>query len=313
MTLRGTYAKFFRAPNLPDRLENLNTSGVLTLPDASALGGVARALVWTGNNADLVAERGRSWTLGFDFKSAAVPGLAVGLTYFDTRLINRVEETPFSLDATSDPLYATYVTRNPTAAERAQVCDHSSFQSVGFDCRTVPVGLILDLRLHNAATVITRGFDLAAEYRVATVLGQLKLGLLATDLLEFSRTAVAGGPLQNLLNTENEPIDLRLRASATWDYRGFGLMAFLNFTDSYRQFITDSRRTVASWTTLDLRLSYELGDMRSASGSAQVALNVQNLFNRPPPLLNNPLGVGYDEENGDLLGRVVSLNVRYRW
>ena len=140
----------------------------------------------------------------------------------------------------------------------------------------------------------------------------MKLGLLATDLLEYSRANLPGSALQSLLNTENQPIDLRLRGSASWEYRAFGVVGFVNYTDSYRQFITDSTRTIPSWTTLDLRLTVQLGDSRG-QGSTQLALNVENLFNREPPFVNNGIGVGYDQENGDLLGRLVSFTLKYRW
>ena len=143
--------------------------------------------------------------------------------------------------------------------------------------------------------------------------GQLKLGLLATDLFEFSRSDLPGGPLQNLLSTANQPIDLRWRGSASWDYRGLGIVGVLNYTDSYRQFITDTKRTIPSWTTLDLGLTFELGDSTAGSGTL-LRLNVENVFNRAPPFVNNAAaGIGYDQENGDLLGRLLSISVKYRW
>jgi outer membrane receptor protein involved in Fe transport len=311
ITLRGTWSRMFRPPNLPDRVESTNGSGLLTLPDPTAPNQRTQALIWTGNNADLQAERGRSWTLGLDFRSDSVPGLTFGLTYFDTHLIDRVEDMPFSFNSLEDPLYGALVKRNPTLAQRAEVCSRSSFQGDSAACLNAPIGAIVDLRLRNAATVITRGIDFNAEYRVPRVAGQMKLGLLATDLLQYSRADLAGGPIQNLLNTENQPVDLRLRGSASWDYRGFGIVGFLNYTDSYRQSLTDTTRTIPSWTTLDLRLTFELGD--STAGGAQLALNVENLFNRAPPFVNNPVGIGYDQENADLLGRLVSFNIKYRW
>jgi len=313
VSFRGTWSRAFRAPNLPDRVESANTSGILALPDATAPGHKTQTLIWTGNNAGLQAERGHSWTLGLDLKADSLPGLVVGLTYFNTRLIDRVESTPFSFAALEDPLYSALVTRDPTPAERAAVCSRSSFQGTADACLNSPIGAVLDLRLRNAATVTTRGMDLNAEYRVPRVPGQLKLGLLATELFEFSRADLAGGPTQNLLNTENQPIDLRLRGSASWEYHGFGVAGFVNYTDSYRQFVTDSTRTIPSWTTLDLRLSMNLGDSDAGSGT-QLSLNVQNLFNRMPPFVNDPVeAVGYDQENGDLLGRLVSFNIKFRW
>jgi outer membrane receptor protein involved in Fe transport/urease accessory protein UreE len=314
IALRGTWSKSFRAPNLSDRLETNNASGIVNLPDPSSPSGQVTTLVWAGNNADLQAEHGRTWTIGADFKSEHLPGLSFGLTYFDTHLVNRVDITPFSfgaLEPAEQSLYAAFITRNPSSAQQAQVCGRSTFQGLNSTCLNAPIGAILDVRLHNDTSVITRGIDFNAEYKVPKVPGQLTLGLLATNLLQYSRANTAQGPLQDLLNTEHEPIDWRLRGTASWDYRGLGVVGSLNYTDSYRQFPTDNTRTVASWTTADLRVAYHFGD--DPAQGAQVALNIENLFNALPPYLNNPVGVGYDQENGDLLGRMVSLSITYRW
>ncbi len=45
----------------------------------------------------------------------------------------------------------------------------------------------------------------------------------------------------------------------------------------------------------------------------ELALNIQNLADRTSPFVNNALGIGYDPENGDLTGRLVSLTLRKRW
>ena len=42
-------------------------------------------------------------------------------------------------------------------------------------------------------------------------------------------------------------------------------------------------------------------------------MSVQNLTNRAPPFVDNAVGVGYDQENADLLGRFVSVNAKVRW
>jgi hypothetical protein len=40
-----------------------------------------------------------------------------------------------------------------------------------------------------------------------------------------------------------------------------------------------------------------------------VALDLLKAFNQLPPFLNNSVGVGYDQENGDLTGRMARLTV----
>ena len=93
------------------------------------------------------------------------------------------------------------------------------------------------------------------------------------------------------------------------------MAGFINFENSYRDTISVPSRGVAPWTTVDLQLSYQTPvDAFGWLGNTQVALNVQNLFNVNPPFLNNAaVGIGYDQENADLYGRLVSFEVRKRW
>jgi hypothetical protein len=59
----------------------------------------------------------------------------------------------------------------------------------------------------------------------------------------------------------------------------------------------------------------EAGEFGSRPGQqVQTSLRISNVLNASPPFLNNFLEhIGYDEENGNLLGRMVSLTVRERW
>ena len=94
-----------------------------------------------------------------------------------------------------------------------------------------------------------------------------------------------------------------------------GVATFVNFENRYRDTLSVPNRGVSAWTTVDLQLSYETtGDALGWLGHAQFVLNTQNLFDVDPPFLNNnAAGVGYDQENADLYGRMVSFEVRKRW
>jgi outer membrane receptor protein involved in Fe transport len=114
-------------------------------------------------------------------------------------------------------------------------------------------------------------------------------------------------------NTQNNPLAVHLRGSVGWQSSGWGVFSFVNFSGSYRDRQTQPARGVSSWTTLDLQLRYEFpGDSSPVRGTSLI-LEAQNVFDRYPPFLNNPLGIGYDQENGDLSGRVLSLTVRKKW
>jgi outer membrane receptor protein involved in Fe transport len=73
--------------------------------------------------------------------------------------------------------------------------------------------------------------------------------------------------------------------------------------------------SVASWTTADLRFAYTFNTaMAFRPRSTEVGLNCENVFNRYSPFaINRVASLGYDQENGDLSGRTVTLSIGVRW
>src|SRR5262249_32620671 len=122
-------------------------------------------------------------------------------------------------------------------------------------------------------------------------------------------------PEARLLNTQNNPINLKLRGTMSWQQRFWGATLGINFQNSYRDTASQPNRNVRSYTTMDAQLRYApptLGG--SLLQNTLLELNVLNLFNSSPPFLNNAVaGLGYDQENADPYGRMVSIQVRKSW
>ena len=109
------------------------------------------------------------------------------------------------------------------------------------------------------------------------------------------------------VSTQNYPIDLKLRAEARWAYRGFDVSAYGNFLNHYTYVGSVPARHVSSLTTFDVHAAYALG-------ATTFELGVDNLLDRDPPFLNNAAAaIEYDQENGDLIGRMVNFTVRTKW
>src|SRR5262249_44779485 len=82
LTVRGTYAKSFRAPTL-DQLTPLPLYYTLAAVDAQSPSGFTDTLVNQGQGqSSLRAERAKSFTFGIDVKPPTRPGLAVSASYF---------------------------------------------------------------------------------------------------------------------------------------------------------------------------------------------------------------------------------------
>jgi len=103
-----------------------------------------------------------------------------------------------------------------------------------------------------------------------------------------------------------------LRATAGWQYRGWGTLVAANFTNSYRDIASVPQRRIDAWTTVDLQLRYDFPeDSHPWLQGVRIELNARNLFNVDPPFLNNQaVDLAYDQENANPYGRVLSLQVR---
>ncbi len=313
VTLRGTYSESFRPPGLLDLDESTNFYVFLPTRNPQT-GGVSNVMLWGGKNRDLREENARSWTAGLELEPARLPGSVLALTFFDTEFVDRLSQPAFAADLLSNPAFSAMVTRDPSADYRANVCSRAPQAASGGNCLTTPIAAIVDFRTRNDAAVKTQGFDLLARYTRDSSLGRLSLGLNGTYLFEFSEARASNLPLQNKVSTPTYPINLRVRTSARWQRGGLDISAYVNYLNSYLDTASLPRRHVDSWTTLDLHATYSLGTpLRSWVGDTTLSLGVDNLLDTEPPFLNNPIGIGYDQENGDLTGRIVSITLRKKW
>lgn len=315
VTLQGSYSTSFRPPGLLDLDESNNAWAIQPLRDAQT-GQLVNVLIWGGKNRDLHQETAHSWTAGVEFEPEQHPETALALTYFDTDFTDRLSRPSFSTDLLSNPTLSALVTRSPSPEYRADVCSRAPRAgSVAGDCLNTPIGAIADLRTRNDAIVETRGIDMLARYERASKLGRFSFSLNGTYLLSFAEAKAASLRLTERVSTQSYPIDLKMRATVRWQRGGFDVATYVNFLNDYHDTASNPQRRIASWTTLDIHAAYTFS---AASGGwlddTTLALGAENLFDKDPPFLNNAgAGIGYDQENGDLTGRMVSFTVRKKW
>ncbi len=315
LKLRETFARSARPPTLADLDESRNEVALYDLPDAAAPGGFARALVLFGGNSRAKEEYARSSRLGVDYTSTATIGLSVSATFFATTIYNQLQSTAATTTMLADPYYSPLVTRNPTAAQIASICGHVLFtQGTTAGCEASPAMAIIDLRIRNLGTTMTSGVDFRAAYQRDTDLGDVEFALNGTWIREFAESQVSGEPLISWLNTQNEPVNLRMRPEAGWKLAGFQAVAAVNFTNRYWDVSSTPVRPVGTWTTMDLKLSYEVRGENSWLQGLTIQLDAQNVFNVNPPFLNNRVtDIGYDQENAAPYGRMVVVKGSWRW
>ena len=315
LALRATWSRAVRPPTLVDLDTGHNQVGLGTLADPTAPGGVSSALVLVGGNPEVQPERARSWTAGLDLVPAQAPGLSMSLTYFETVFSGRIQSPDTTGNVLTEPADAPFVTHNPTTAQIAALCSQGTYVG-GTQSQCIASGAqaLVDTRVRNLARLLTRGIDFNTGYRHPLPLGTLQLGLNGSYLLSFSQADSPDQPLQSVLSTQNEPINLRMRATAGWGLGGFSTLVAANFANGYHDTASIPQRRIDSWTTIDLQLRYDFPERSGWLHGTRLVLNARNVFNVDPPFLNNQLAdIGYDQENANPYGRVLSLEIRKRW
>jgi iron complex outermembrane recepter protein len=315
--LHSTWTLSARPPSLGDLNDSHNQAAIVSLADPTVPRGITEALILEGGDPSVTDERSVSWTNAVEFAPDSAPGLSLSATYFQTLFENGLEQPVFGGNLLSNPYYAPIVTRNPTATQIVNVCSRATFpQGTTAQCETLPVGAIVDLRLRNLSRIQTSGLDFSQAYRHQVGHGELDIALDGTWILQYAQAQTPTQPLYSSLDTQNNPIDLRLRGSLGWRYGRFRTVSAVNFTNGYRDTASVPQRRVRSWTTVDMKLIYDMpgGESGSWLDQTRVQLDAQNVFNIDPPFLNNQvMGIGYDQENANPYGRILRLTLVKRW
>lgn len=313
LALRATYGTSFRAPNMPELYQLANNAPVLS----QTASGQVLSMLLSGGNRDLEPETARTWSLGFDYDSAAVPGLKVSGSWFDVEFTDQIG-TPVLSDpanALKNSAFAPFVTyvdpvNRPEDLARIQaLMAASTSANIGlFPAQAYRA--IIDARFVNTGSVRVRGIDASASYGFQRGADRFDLAASFSYLIDFERRFTPTAPVTNSLDLPGQPVDLRGRVSASWTRGAYGASLALNYVDAYK---AETGAKIDAWATTDLQLRWAPENQGKALEGLALALNVQNLFDVDPPFYDGPTGIGYDPANADPLGRYVSLQLTKRW
>jgi iron complex outermembrane recepter protein len=314
---RATYGTSFQAPLL-NQLNPVPFEVVpLPEPDPTS-GGVTNTLSVFGGNPDLKPEKARTWTVGLDFTPHAEPDFHASATYYNISFTDVIADPEFSVDLANvlseeAILGPSIIQRNPDPARVQQlVASQGYVNPFGIDPATN--GAIFDSRVHNLSSMRTRGFDLDGSWASQTAIGNIELGLNGTYIFRFDTQFTSNASTVSILNSEYDPVDLRMRGRVILRRGGLTFASFVNFTNSYQENDTATARPISSWTTVDETVRYLFNSEHGPLADASVLLSVTNLFDKAPPYAANPVfGINFDGANANALGRFISLQLSKRW
>lgn len=326
--LRATWGTSFKAPrlvDLEDTVFNRSVAFIRFFPDPESPTGVTRGIRVQGVNPALREETATVWTTGLDLRPEFTRGFELSLTYYDIEYKDRVATggTPGRQDSVlfEEDIWASIINRNPTQAEIDALCIGPPNNPQPTSCAgTLQPGVIVDFRLRNLALMSVRGLDFSVEQSLYTRIGALSFGINGNYTFENERAAVRGAPSVDILDAFDNPPSLRLRGTASWQHRGWGAHATLNYSPAYDdpggQFAQGSGsvtapREIGSWTTVDVGLSYRTPSDSGWFGDTTLVFNAVNIFDEDPPWVNT--SSGYDAANADPYGRLISFQITKGW
>ena len=320
LKLRASWGRSFRAPTLDDLYDtSQDIAASVLLPDPKSPTGRSLVLVQQGSNPALRQETARTWTAGFDVAPPYLGGSTLSLTYYSIDYDNRIAQPaagdPFGILELGNE-WASVITRNPTQAQIAAICNGPVYQGSAASCLASAPAAIIDGRLANLASTRTAGLDLEAHQLLHDGAGNFELGLLGNYVLAFDQSVSAAAPATAILDTMGNPLALRLRGTLAWARHGGRqpgprLQLAVNYTGGYRNPGSALMPRVSPWTTVDFQAIYRGRRGGGALGSTAVTLNVVNVLNHDPPIVDSQFG--YDVYNVQALGRVVSLDISKSW
>jgi iron complex outermembrane receptor protein len=346
LVFRGSWGTSFTAPALTSRGDdafgvttdsNFGASGQQVLPGAfpgantlpgcaavtaatsCAIGGTnpAQGIQLNGGNAALRPQTGDTWSVGADWRPSFLKGFRVSLTYWAVKYKGLIAAPSFSQVVASPGLYDALIL-NPTAAQVAAA-------TAGLRQTTAlptNIAFIYSFQQRNVSNLDASGLDLDARYAFPTGFGDWTLGAAVSDKLKFAQQYGAGTPYLSRLNTAGinatfSSIRLTGRGMVGWSLANWNGVVFVNHTGGYWNrtsaaiAVSGARgQRIASYTTVDGHLSYDI-QARGWLADTQVFVDGKNIFNQDPPFANVP--GGYNLQDANPIGRVVSFGVRKAW
>lgn len=310
--IKGSYGTSFRAPSLPE----LHSPFIISPLELTYGAGDVPTLFFQGGNSALKPETAKSWTGGVTFTPATNPGLTLGLSVYRTRFTNRIASPVISSIAqalTSPDLapFRTFVSPATSAEDRAKVealMNSPNAMNTGIYDAT-DYRAIVEARNVNTGSLEVQGLDATAAYETTVAGDPLSLNASISWLTRYQRKTTPTSVETELAGHAGFPADLRARIAATWTHDDFGATVGLNHLGDST---AETGRRIKPWTTIDAQFRWQPKTLLGVTGLTGT-LNVQNLFDTPPPFYDNPLAVGYDPANADPLGRMVMLQLTKAW
>ena len=324
LSIRGSYSESFRAPPLADLFSEQQQSFV-PLPtfllanapippqDDRLAPGTAATNIVGGGNPNLTQETAEIWTAGFDYRPTFFDGFEITGTFFDIDYSDRIEfVSPFDIFQIPELSVLLIAQPDPTLVEqRLALRDDPTVATVyglPFEATGNDIDFIVLSGSQNVSQRSVSGFDFGLSQTLNTNAGTFSGFVNATYIMNYAVRLSEISDAIEQVDLVYQPVDLRLRGGVSWSYNNFTSALNINYTDSYRDSLIDEiANDISSFTTVDLAITYNVGDDIGLLSDTQLSVAVQNVFDEDPPFAQTIDGLNFDSANGDPRGRYIGF------
>jgi iron complex outermembrane receptor protein len=338
LSLRGSWGKSFRAPNLPDVNPSAISSGgtfnfFYTGSDPRIpLGPMVVAYV-SGANPDLGPETATTWQVGGDLEP--LDNLRLSATYYNIRYEDRIAG-PDVFGAFFNPLtypdylgYADFILPidNPAGCVNGAPETYDPVLA-SYAGRTILYGggiqnacaveVLLDARNTNLAATRQDGIDAQVHYVHQIADGSVTLDVNVNKVLNNKQQVNPGDPFIDRTGFYSSPIEWRGRGALGVNYRDFSATLFANYTGSYTndRAVDSLNRAidpvkVDAYVTFDLNLGYNAFIDDGSAGfmkSLRASINFQNVTDKAPRIVYTS-GSVFNPAYSNPFGRTVTFQL----
>lgn len=316
--VRGNWGTSFKAPNLVDGYVAPTTSviDIVALADPQSPTGQSSVLLRQGRSMQLENEAAKTWNAGLDFLFPGEAAPTLSLTYYEIDYRDRIADggppgAPETILQQEDQ-WSELIQRDPAQVQLDALCSSAEFKGNIASCSASNIAAIVDIRRRNLGRVRVRGVDASLARSVPTASwGTFGLGLEVGYVLSHELAVNRQAPLLDILDTTGNALSLRLRGALSWHRDAWSANLFVNYTDDYTDNLSRPQREIGSWTTLDLRLAYQVPPRSQWLSNVELSLSAVNAFDKDPPFSNSR--AGYDRANADPIGRAISARMTKLW
>jgi iron complex outermembrane receptor protein len=147
----------------------------------------------------------------------------------------------------------------------------------------------------------------------------LRFNASGTYLTDYRVAVTPTAPLLDQRNLIFRPLKFKARASVTWDHGPLTARAQAVHVGGYTNNVIVPNQQVASYTPVDLTLSWRVASAASNpfGGELAISFEVRNVLDEDPPYVNiAPSGNGsggYDATAASPVGRLFAVSVRAKF